>query len=462
MFAPPTFALLTGELKNSARQRVEKRGKERIFEPPKQTQIMATTHMLLIRNASLSGRSVDIYIVDNLISRIVPHVDVLPVKARGEGVTLIEAGGMSVFPAFYNMHNHAAMTLLRGYADDMPLMEWLEQHIWPAEARFTDEHIRIGVRLACLEMIKSGTVFFNDMYWKEEVALPVVEAMGLRGILGVSLIDAQPSAELERNFDLLEHFDARGHKAALSVAPHAIYTVGPRLLCRCAEVARRRGMKLHIHLSETQGEVENCLKAHSCTPVAYLDSLGFLGEDVIAAHVVHVNEDDIRLLAERKVTIAHCPASNMKLASGIAPVQKMIDAGCRVTLATDGCSSNNNLDMREEMKIAALLAKVSSGPQALPAEQVLHMATRAGAEAVGLNAGVIEEGRLADLILVRTDDAGMTPEFHAESNWVYAASSALIDTVICDGKILMRQRKVEGEEEILADARRIAASLMRS
>lgn len=421
---------------------------------------MAAIHQLIVRNASLKGQSVDLYITGNRISRIVPHPSASVSSPDSPDAVCVDAQGMSVFLAFYNTHNHAAMTLLRGYADDLLLMEWLEKHIWPAEARFTDEHIRVGVRLACLEMIKSGTVFFNDMYWKEEVALPVVEAMGLRAALGVLLIDTQDSREQERNFGLLEQFVPKPDgRVSLAVAPHSVYTVSGELLRKSAEAARRNGQKIHIHLCETQGEVESCLKQHGCTPVAYLDRMGFLGDDVIAAHVVHVTDEDIRLLAERGVTVAHCPVSNMKLSSGIAPVQKMLEAGCRVTLATDGCSSNNNLDMREEMKIAALLAKVSSGPQALPAGEVLRMATRAGAETFGWDAGAVEEGRLADLILVRNDRACMTPMFHPESNWVYAADSSLIDTVICDGRMLMQGRKVEGEEEILADARRIAATL---
>lgn len=421
---------------------------------------MAAIHQLIVRNASLKGQSVDLYITGNRISRIVPHPSASVSSPDSPDAVCVDAQGMSVFPAFYNTHNHAAMTLLRGYADDLLLMEWLEKHIWPAEARFTDEHIRVGVRLACLEMIKSGTVLFNDMYWKEEVALPVVEAMGLRAALGVLLIDTQDSREQERNFGLLEQFVPKPDgRVSLAVAPHSVYTVSGELLRKSAEAARRNGQKIHIHLCETQGEVESCLKQHGCTPIAYLDRMGFLGDDVIAAHVVHVTDEDIRLLAERGVTVAHCPVSNMKLSSGIAPVQKMLEAGCRVTLATDGCSSNNNLDMREEMKIAALLAKVSSGPQALPAGEVLRMATRAGAETFGWDAGAVEEGRLADLILVRNDRACMTPMFHPESNWVYAADSSLIDTVICDGRMLMQGRKVEGEEEILADARRIAATL---
>ena len=419
---------------------------------------MNTPHTIFIQNASLNGNAIDLYIEGNTIRRITPHLKTATTH-QTTAEHHIDAKGMSIYPAFYNMHNHAAMTLLRGFADDLPLMEWLEQHIWPAEATFTDEHIRIGVQLACLEMIKSGTVCFNDMYWKEEIALPVVHAMGLRGALGVLFIDSQPDEEREKSFDLLENFSRQNSRVTLSVAPHAIYSVGEKLLRRCADTARRLNMKLHIHLCETQGEVDNCLKTHGCTPVAYLEKLGFLGNDVIAAHVVHVTDADIRLLADRKVAIAHCPVSNMKLASGIAPIQKMLDAGCHVVLGTDGCSSNNNLDMREEMKIAALLGKVSSGPQALSANQVLHMATCAGAETFGLNAGEIAEGKVADLLLVRNNEASMTPMFNSQSNWVYAANSSLIDTVICDGQILMQGRKIEKEEEILEEAKEISARI---
>lgn len=420
----------------------------------------ANNNSIIIRNATLNGQSIDIHIKGNRISNILPHQQTQILYQDNPETVYINAAGMTVFPAFYNMHNHAAMTILRGYADDLPLMEWLQKHIWPAEARFTDEHIRIGVRLACLEMIKSGTVFFNDMYWKEDVALPVVEEMGLRSMLGVLLIDSLDNKGKDMSFDMLEQFKPTADsRISLAVAPHSIYTVNKELLCKCANTARRNGQKIHIHLCETRIEVDNCLKEHGCTPVAYLDRMGFLAEDVIAAHVVHVTDEDIRILKDRKVTIAHCPVSNMKLSSGIAPIQKMLDNGCRVTLATDGCSSNNNLDMREEMKIAALLAKVSNGPQALPAKNVIHMATRAGAEAAGFDAGLIKEGYLADLILVNTNNASMTPAFNPESNWVYAADSSIIDTVICDGRILMQGRKVEGEEQILADARRIASRL---
>lgn len=421
---------------------------------------MKPCNTIHIKNALYGGIETDIYINGGTITGISSCNAPLQSSVTPEAGTTIDARGMNVYPAFYNMHTHAAMTLLRGYADDKPLKEWLENHIWPAEATFTAEYIRTGVKLACLEMIKSGTVFFNDMYWQEEAALPVVRSMGLRGILGVTFIDAMPESEKEKNFRLVEeHARDNDPLVTLSVAPHAIYTAGETLLRRCAEAARRNNTKLHIHVSETRQEVAECMKRHGCTPVAYLDKTGFWENNVIAAHAVHVTDGDIRILARRGVTIVHCPVSNMKLASGIAPVQKMLDAGCRVSLGTDGCSSNNNLDMREEMKTASLLAKVNGGADSLPASRAMMMSTRAGAEAAGLNAGIIEEGRSADLILVRSDAPSMTPMYDPVGNWVYSADTSLVDTVICNGRILMQGRKVEGEDDILGEATELSARI---
>lgn len=421
---------------------------------------MSARQTIHIKKAVLDKQLVDIYIKDRIIHSIVESEISEPTYSHTCADIIVDARGMNVYPAFYNMHTHAAMTLLRGYADDKPLKEWLENHIWPAEATFTAKYIRAGVKLACLEMIKSGTVFFNDMYWQEEAALPVVRSMGLRGILGVTFIDAMPESEKEKNFRLVEeHARDNDPLVTLSVAPHAIYTAGETLLRRCAEAARRNNTKLHIHVSETRHEVAECLKRHGCSPVAYLDKTGFWENNVIAAHAVHVTDGDIRILARRGVTIVHCPVSNMKLASGIAPVQKMLDAGCRVTLGTDGCSSNNNMDMREEMKTASLLAKVTGGADSLPASRAMMMATRAGAEAAGLNAGIIEEGRSADLILVRSDAPSMTPMYDPVGNWVYSADTSLVDTVICNGRILMQGRKVEGEDDILGEATELSARI---
>ena len=389
---------------------------------------------LLIKNVLLKDRKTDILVADGRFKSLCA-----PEGTRADET--LDAEGTAILPPFYNTHTHAAMSLLRGYADDMPLQKWLQDYIWPYENKMTAQDIREGSRLAVREMIRTGTVFFSDMYFEIDQTIAVVQEFGIRAAIGVTFVDSHSKSQQADKLDMLRHWvDPSGGLITLTVAPHAIYTVSPDLLVKCADTARSLGLKLHIHLSETRQEVEDCLRAHGTTPVRYLDSLGFLGPDVIAAHVVHVDEQEAAILASRGVTIAHCPCSNMKLASGIFPYKLLHEAGCRITLGTDGDSSNNNLDMREEMKFAALLAKVSSGdPEVLPAAEALEMATRSGAEAFGLDAGVIREGALADALLVRLDDPRMQPCHNLVSNWVYAAGSSCIDSVICNGNIVMKR-----------------------
>lgn len=389
---------------------------------------------LLIKNVLLKDRKTDILVADGRFKSLCA-----PEGTRADET--LDAEGTAILPPFYNTHTHAAMSLLRGYADDMPLQKWLQDYIWPYENKMTAQDIREGSRLAVREMIRTGTVFFSDMYFEIDQTIAVVQEFGIRAAIGVTFVDSHSKSQQADKLDMLRHWvDPSGGLITLTVAPHAIYTVSPDLLVKCADTARSLGLKLHIHLSETRQEVEDCLRAHGTTPVRYLDSLGFLGPDVIAAHVVHVDEEEAAILASRGVTIAHCPCSNMKLASGIFPYKMLHAAGCRITLGTDGDSSNNNLDMREEMKFAALLAKVSSGdPEVLPAAEALEMATRSGAEAFGLDAGVIREGALADALLVRLDDPRMQPCHNLVSNWVYAAGSSCIDCVICNGNIVMKR-----------------------
>lgn len=364
--------------------------------------------------------------------------------------TEIDATGMAILPPFYNTHTHAAMTVLRGYADDMALNEWLTEHIWPFEGRMTAEDMYLGTRLAVLEMIKSGTVFFNDMYFNIDITEQAVRELGIRASIGATIIGGHPLSIGEERYDIVRNWQNPTGRIMLTPAPHAIYTVSEALLRSSYALAQETNTRWHIHLSETASEVQDCIKAHGTTPVRYLDKLGVLGPNVIAAHVVHVDDEEIGILKERGVTIAHNPCSNMKLSSGIIPYQKMMDAGLNITLGTDGCSSNNNLDMREEMKVAALLAKVSTqDPACLPAAEVLKWATENGAKAFGIDAGVIEEGKLADALLVNLNNERMTPCHNLISNWVYAADSECIDTVICDGNILMQHRHVDGEEEII-------------
>ena len=390
---------------------------------------------LLIKDVRLDGRIVDVLIADGRFRNLQAPPGTVADKT-------VDARGLAMLPPFYNTHTHAAMSLLRGYADDMPLQKWLTEYIWPYENKMTRSDIREGSRLAVREMIRTGTVFFSDMYFDIEETIDVVREYGMRAAIGVTFVESHSKSQQAEKLELLRSWnDPTGGLITLTVAPHAIYTVGPDLLVRCAETARSLGLKLHIHLSETRAEVDGCIREHGMTPVRYLDRLGVLGPEVIAAHVVHVDEEEAAILAERGVTVSNCPCSNMKLASGIFPYKMLKEAGCRITLGTDGDSSNNNLDMREEMKFASLLAKVSSGdPEILPAAEAVDMATRQGAEAFGIDAGVIAEGKLADAILVDLSDVRMQPCHNLLSNWVYAAGSSCVDTVICNGKVLMEHR----------------------
>ncbi|MBQ1754035.1 MAG: amidohydrolase, partial [Bacteroidales bacterium] len=304
---------------------------------------------LLIKDVRLDDRITDILIADGRFKSLEAPAGTVADK-------VIDASGMAILPPFYNTHTHAAMTLLRGYADDMPLHKWLQEYIWPFEDKLTPQDIREGSRLAVREMIKTGTVFFSDMYFDIEETVDVVRESGMRAAIGVTFVESHSKSQQAEKLELLKHWtDPTGGRITLTVAPHAVYTVGPDLLVRCADTARSLGLKLHIHLCETRKEVDDCLAEHGMTPVRYLDSLGFLGPDVIAAHVVHVDPEEAAILAERGVTISHCPCSNLKLASGFFPYKLLKEAGCRITLGTDGASSNNNLDMREEMKFAALV-----------------------------------------------------------------------------------------------------------
>lgn len=386
---------------------------------------------LLISNVLLEGRKCDILIEGKRFTRI------SPAGAGLEAATVLDAEGKAILPALYNTHTHAAMTLLRGYADDMALGKWLGEYIWPFEDKLTPADILEGSRLAVEEMLSSGTVFFNDMYFEIEQTIEAVAASGMRAAIGITVMDNHSLAQTARKKQFVREFrDPTGGRIQLVMAPHAIYTVGAGKLKACVAFARDNGLRIHIHVAETRQEVDDCLAAHGLTPVQYLDSLGVLGPDVIAAHCVHLTPRDAGILAERGVTVSHCPCSNMKLSSGVFPYELLISSGCRITLGTDGASSNNNLDLREEMKFAALLAKVGGDPELLPAAQVLDWATVNGAEAFGIDAGRIAEGKLADCLLVDLSDIRMRPCHNLVSNWVYAADSNCISNVICDGRII--------------------------
>ena len=391
---------------------------------------------ILIKNVLLDGCRTNILIEGNRFT----STDADPQTPAGK---IIDGSGKAILPPFYNTHTHAAMTLLRGYADDMPLDVWLRDYIWPKEDSLTPEDIYKGSVLAIREMIKSGTVFFNDMYFETDETIRAVAEMGVRACIGITFMDNHSLALRSEKAEYIHRWkDPTGGRITLACAPHSVYAAGENTLRFSAELAREVGIPIHIHLCETLGEVKNCIRDRGMTPAKYLDSLGILGPDVIAAHCVHMDYDDIALLAERGVTVAHCPCSNMKLGSGLFPDAAMIEAGVNVTIGTDGCSSNNNLDMREEMKFAALLAKCQGDPGCLPAPMALHWATQAGAAAFGIDAGVIAEGKLADAILVDLSSERFQPLHNLISDWVYSADTSCIDTVICDGRILMEGRRL--------------------
>ncbi len=407
---------------------------------------------LLIKDVELNGTAADILIEGNRFKQIAEAIE-------PAGHEVLQASGKAVIPGFINMHTHASMTLLRGYADDLHLHDWLNNHIWPREAELTEEDIYHGARLACLEMIKSGTTCFNDMYWHCRGVARAVEETGLRAVLSSVFIDLndaeRAAAERRQAVALFEESKQYADRIGFALGPHAIYTVSETSLKWARDFAHEHGLLFHIHLSETAKEVQDCLAQHGWRPVEWLDQLGLLDENTIAAHVVHVSSEEIALLAERGVEVVHNPVSNMKLASGSFPFEKMEQAGVRLSLGTDGASSNNNLCMLEEMKMAAMQAKVTHGdPTVLPAKTAFKMATVNGARALRLDAGEIAEGKLADCVLVDLNNPRLVPGFSLVDDLVYSADSSCIDSVLCDGRILMKNGYVEGEEEILDAARR--------
>lgn len=414
---------------------------------------------LLIQGVELNGAATDIFIENKYIKQIGVN---LPATAD----IVIDGRRKAIIPGFVNTHTHAAMTLFRGFGDDMPLMPWLEEKIWPNEAKLTQEDVYWGAKLACLEMIKSGTTTFFDMYHKFHATAEAVEEMGLRAFISSACFDhfqpqlAERSKKtIQKLFDEMDRYSKRIH---FSVGPHAIYTVSGQLLQWVHGFATEHNLSIQLHLAETENEVENSLKQFGLTPVRYLYKLGVLSPKLLLSHAIYVDNDEIRILADHEVKVAHNPASNMKLASGMHfKFNEMREAGITVGLGTDGCSSSNNLDMVEAMKLASLLGKVwRKNPEAVTADDIFHSATAEGATIAGLKAGRIAEGYLADCSLVDLNMPAFTPNFNFTSNLVYAANGSCIDTVICDGKILMQNKKVPGEDEIMERAAQIAYNLI--
>ena len=411
---------------------------------------------LAVRNARLDGDTVAVRVEDGRITALGPDVKAEP------GDDVIDAAGMALLPGLVNGHTHAAMTLMRGYGGDLPLMQWLQDKIFPVEAKLTAEDVYWGTRLAAVEMIRSGTVRFWDMYWQPEAVARAVGDAGIRASVALPLVDGLDAgksdalrAEAERSLDALA--DA-GPLVAATLGPHSIYLVSENSLRWVAELSSERDVPVHIHLSETEGEVQDCVTAHGVRPAAYLDRIGVLSPRAILAHGVWLDDDELALIAERGATIVTTPVSNLKLAvGGVFSYAKASAHGIPVGLGTDGASSNNSLDLFQDMKHLALVQKhAERDPAAMPATEAWAVATGRRAPALA-QPGRIAVGEPADFLLVRSDAPELTPG-DLIANLVYSAAGAVVDTTVVAGHVLMRGGEIASEDEVRA---RVLASAHR-
>ena len=368
-------------------------------------------------------------------------------RAAHPDARVFDCRGKLLMPGLVNTHCHAAMTLQRSYADDIPLMEWLNDYIWPFEARQTADDAALGMTLGIVEMLLGGVTSFVDMYYHEDRCVDVVRQLGIRAMLGCNYFDSNIEEALpvvERALRRAEGCD----RVRIAVAPHAPYTVSPDNLLRGKELCDRCGLHLTTHIAETRDEARFVRERYGRTPVAHLDALGLLTERTIGAHCIHLSDEDIEILRERGVYVSHNPQSNMKISSGVAPVERLREAGALVTVATDGPCSNNDLDMFEELRTAAFLQKSATGnPLALPAYEALKLATVNGARAMGRaegELGVLRAGALADVIVIDLQKPHLQPIHDPVSNLVYCGKASDVETVVVDGELLVEERRVRG------------------
>lgn len=379
------------------------------------------------------------------------------------GLREIDGRGGILMPGLVDTHCHLPMTLQRSYADDIALMAWLNDHIWPFEAQQTDDDIRAGAALGVAELLLGGVTSVVDMYWSEAAVFDAADRLGIRADLCCSYLDSRTEA-FDRDLPALKAKCAGHTRIRAGLAPHAPYTCSAELLRRGVRMAEAEGLPFTIHVAETLDEERIVAERTGMTPVAYLDSLGVLREGVVAAHCVHLTPEDRRTLRERGVVVAHNPTSNMKLASGVAPVELLRSEGVRCTVSTDGPSSNNDLDMWEEMRMASFLQKIStSDPCSMPAYEVLRMATVNGAAAMGLagELGVLREGALADMILVDTSAPHFHPLHDVAANLLYCGKAADVRTVVVDGELAVDERRLVRASvgELCAEADRAAEAV---
>jgi 5-methylthioadenosine/S-adenosylhomocysteine deaminase len=410
---------------------------------------------LTVVDAVLDGEMVGLRCLDGTIEAIGPEV------TPGPDEETIDAAGATLAPPLLNGHTHAAMTLFRGYGGDLPLMRWLQEKIWPVEAKLEAEDVYWGTRLACLEMIRTGTARFWDMYWQPAATARAVEDAGLRATIGRPLLDlngdtAEAQASALRNLAELEGFGSRIGRA---LTPHAIYTASEELLRWTAELATEKALPIHIHLSETEQEVSDCVAAHGVRPATYLDRIGLLGARTVLAHGAWLDREELELIAERGCTVVTNPVANLKLAvGGVFPYPEARKAGVAVGLGSDGAGSNDSLDLFSDLKTFALIQRHAAGdPTVLPAAEAWKIATGAHAPLLG-GGDPLTVGAPADFLLLRRDshEIGLGD---LASDLVYAASGSIVDTTVVAGQVLMRNGEIEGAAEVVDQAAERAGRL---
>lgn len=420
---------------------------------------------ILLENIVTEGVVADILIDADRIAGVFPAGSCRVSHECADDVCVVDCEGKTAVPGLANMHTHAGMAMMRGVGEDIAFHDWIDR-IWQIESGIDEDYVYHATKVACLEMIKTGTTTFNDHYWHMPMAHKAAMEMGLRPVLAYVICDRNDPEESERQkkqcVEMYEESLAWNDHSMFAIAIHAIYSVREEMIVWASRFAREHGLKIHIHVSETRKEIEDCMAQHGgMSPVEYLDSLGVLGPDVIAAHTLWLSENDVRILGDRGVTCVHNVNSNLKLASGYRFLyNELRDAGANICLGTDGCASSNNLDMLETMKTSAMIQKAwRDDPSAMPLNELMDMATANAGKALGLKIGKIEEGYLADILIVDTQNYNFLSPGSFEANLVYSAHSDCVESVICNGRFVMKDRVVPGEKEILAEARKVIFKL---
>ena len=417
---------------------------------------------ILLKNITLNGSQSDIVVSDGLISTISKAGEA---TAAASGAEIMDCTGKTAFPGFINMHTHAGMSMMRGLGEDVCFQDGISS-IWKIESKIDAEYNYWATKVAAVEMIKTGTTTFNDQYWFIPSARKAAVEMGIFPVFSYVVLDNYDKEKAERQKEECEQLYQLSREwkddSIFSIAFHAIYSVSEPMILWATEFARKHNLNLHIHLSETRKELEDCMAAHGgLSPVEYLERLGVLGPNLIAAHTLWLSEKDIELLGKYKVNCVHNVNSNLKLASGYKfKYQELKDAGANVCIGTDGCASSNNLDMLEAMKTSAILQKAwRNNPKAMPLDELAAAATVNGAKALRLNTGVLEVGKRADILIVDTDNTFFLSPGSFLANFIYSAHSDCIDSVIAGGRFVMKNRVVPGEKEVLAGARSVLKEL---